>query len=408
MCRAPLPVALAVVSLVLVGQGGAARASPVIGIGAQNVSLFASPWFTGLHVGAVRLDLPWNAAESPGPWRAWLTDAHADGLEVLVALDHDWTSHCPARSCALVPLERYRSALAALLERYPFINAIEPWNEPNDSTEPTAGHPEAAAAYYDAARDVCPSCELIAGDFLDGPSLAPYLSAYVGALLDTPEVWGLHDYYDANYFESAGVATMLAGTTGDLWLTETGGLVQNGDLPHDEQRAAQADQWILGLAAAHQRVARVYFYGWLASTEPGSFDSGLLEPDGSPRPAYWTIRAHTDPAEGMPAPGASAARARLSRAAATLHRTRRIQLSIACVGAAGSTGCVGHLRITVHGHPVTAGFNLAPGRVRALHARLPHAWFQTVWSERHPHVGVSICTTSACGRTARLRVVRER
>lgn len=409
MRRALLGAALAVVSLVVCGQGAAAQASPVIGIGAQNVSMFASPWFTGLHVGTVRLDLPWDAAESSGPWNAWLTDAHADGLEVLVALDHDSTSDCPTTSCDLVPLERYRSALADLLGRYPFIREIEPWNEPNDSTEPTAGHPEAAAAYYDAARAVCPSCTVIAGDFLDGPSLASYLSAYVAALVNTPEVWGLHNYYDANYFESGGIATMLAHTTGDLWLTETGGLVQDGDLPYDEQRAAQSDQWIYDLAAAHDRIARVYFYGWLASTEPGSFDSGLLEPDGSPRPAYWTIRAHTNPGQKVPAPTrASVATAHLSHRAATLQRTRRIQLAIACVGATGSTSCVGHVRITVYGHTVTARFTLAPGHGRKLHARLAHTSFHTVWTERSPHVQLSICTTTACGHTTRLPVNRKR
>ena len=157
MRRTLLGTALAVVFVLACGQGTAAQASPLIGIGTENLSMFASPWFTGLHVGTVRLDLPWNAAESSGPWNAWLAAAHGDGLEILVALDHDSSSDCPTTSCALVPLDSYRSALADLLERYPFIKEIEPWNEPNDSTEPTAGHPAAAAAYYDAARTVCPS-----------------------------------------------------------------------------------------------------------------------------------------------------------------------------------------------------------------------------------------------------------
>jgi hypothetical protein len=406
MHRALVRTALAVVSLVACGQGAAAQASPVIGIGAQNVSMFASPWFTGLHVGTVRLDLPWNAGESSGAWSAWLTAAHADGLEVLVALDHDSTSDCPTTSCALVPLESYRSALSQLLERYPFITEIEPWNEPNDSSEPTAGNPAAAAAYYEAARAVCPSCTVLAGDFLDGPSLASYLSAYVAALVNTPQAWGLHDYYDANYFESDGVATMLADTTGGLWLTETGGLVQDGDLPYDEQRAVQADQWVYGLAAANDRIARVYYYGWLPSTEPGSFDSGLLEPDGSPRPAYWTIRAYTNPVVAHPVTSVSTAH--LSHAAATLQRTRRLQLAVACVGATGSTSCVGHVRITVHRHTLTARFNLAPGHVITLHAQLAYASFHTVWTERSPHVHVSICTTKSCGPTIRVKVHRKR
>jgi hypothetical protein len=409
MRRAASRAALAFVSALVIGQAAAARASPMIGIGSQNVSMFASPWFAGLHVGTVRLDLPWNAAESSGPWNEWLADAHADGLDVLVALDHDATSDCPSANCALVPLSSYRAALAKLLQRYPFVEEVEPWNEPNDATEPTAGHPAAAAAYYDAARAVCPNCTLIAGDFLDGPSLASYLSEYAAALANVPDVWGLHDYYDANYFESGGIATLLSHTTGGLWLTETGGLVQDGDLAYDERRAAQADQWIYGLAAAHGRIARVYYYGWLPSTEPGSFDSGLLEPDGSPRPAYWTIRTHTNPgtATGIAA-HASAAIARLSHRAATLRRTRRIRLAIACVGAAGSARCVGHIRIATARRAVAARYTLAPGHVIELHARLAPSAFHLVWTERSPHVQISLCTSTSCASPTRLRVHRER
>ncbi len=406
MHRALVRTALAVVALVACGQGAPAQASPTVGIGAQNVSLFASPWFTGLHVGTVRLDLPWNAAESSGPWSAWLNDAHADGLEILVALDHDAASDCPATDCTPVPLDSYIPALTKLLERYPFVKEIEPWNEPNDAAEPTAGAPAVAAGYYDAARAVCPTCTVVAGGFLDGPSLASYLSEYAAALVNTPAVWGLHDYYDANYFESAGIATMLADTTGELWLTETGGLVQDGDLPYDEQRAALADQWLYDLAAAHERIARVYYYGWLASTEPGSFDSGLLEPNGSPRPAYWKIRSYTNPVPARPR--ASVATPRLSHRAATLQRTRRIRLAIACVGATGSPSCLGHVRITAHERTVTVHFKLAPGHLVRLRARLGSASFHTVWTERSPHVELNLCTAGSCGPVARLPVHRER
>jgi hypothetical protein len=360
-----------------------------------------------VHVGAVRLDLPWNAGEVPGPWDSWLQEAHRDGLDVLVALGHGSGSGCPTTNCALVPLGSYRSALNHLLQRYPFITEIEPWNEPNDSAEPTAGHPAAAAAYYEAARSVCPSCTLIAGDLLDGPSLAEYLSEYVAALSGAPQVWGLHDYYDANYFESDGIATMLSDTSGALWLTETGGLDQDGALPYDEQRAAEADEWIYGLAAAHARIPRVYYYGWLASTQPGSFDSGLLGADGSPRPAYWTIRAHTAP-DTSGGRRASPASAHLSRRAATLRRNRRMLLAVACVGASGALRCIGSVRVTVGQRTVTARFDLAPGAVASLHARLAPRAFRTVWRERSPHVQARICTGTACGTPSRVRVRRRR
>ena len=96
--------------------------------------------------------------------------------------------------------------------------------------------------------------------------MATYLAAYKSALVTTPAVWGLHDYYDATYFQSSGVDALLRATTGPVWLTETGGIVSftsgASSLPYDERRAADAVSWVYQLADRRPRIARVYLHQW--------------------------------------------------------------------------------------------------------------------------------------------------
>ncbi len=409
----PLRRVVAVISVAcLLGGAPAAPADVVTGIGSESPSMLSSPWFTGLAVANVRLDVPWNAGLATGPWDSWLQQAHAEGLNVLVALDHVPASNCPYSNCSLVDVPTYEYSLAGLLTRYPWITEIEPWNEPNDSTEPTAGDPAAAASYYEAARFVCPTCTVIAGNMLDGPSLSTYLQQYRAALTDTPAVWGLHDYFDANYFENAGIDTLLASTTGDVWLTETGGLVANGTLPYDETRAAQAVDWIYGLDASRPRVSHVFFYGWLPPTAPGDFDSGLLDASGDPRPAYWEIRAHTNPQHAtapVAAPAAPtaplAASARPSGRGARLNG-RRLVIAIACVAATQTQTCRGTVRLTVVGVSLRASFTVPATLVRKVDVRLGPRTARRLRLQHSPSVSLSFCTTAGCGPRERIRVLR--
>ena len=43
-----------------------------------------------------------------------------------------------------------------------------------------------------------------------------------------PKIWGLHDYSDVNRFESWRTAEIDRALGGQVWLTETGGIVQFG------------------------------------------------------------------------------------------------------------------------------------------------------------------------------------
>ena len=131
-----------------------------------------------INVDDVRLVLPWNAALTGGWWMQWLAIAHAQGMRVLVALDHTPDTKCPATpSCTETPVADYVQGLRALLASFPWIDQIEAWNEPNAATEPTFNDPLGAAAYYTAARQVCPACTVVAGGMLDDADLGAYLMA---------------------------------------------------------------------------------------------------------------------------------------------------------------------------------------------------------------------------------------
>ena len=333
-----------------------------------------------------------------------------------MALDHTSGSNCPSSPCTLVSGASYKQGLKALLGRYPWITEIEAWNEPNDNTEPTANDPAVAAAYYEAARSVCPSCTVIAGDFLDGPSLQSYMQGYQRALTESPSVWGLHDYFDATYFEKDGVDTLLAATSGDVWLTETGGLVANGDLAHDEGRAAQSVSWLYGLASVHPRISHMFFYGWLQGDDPSGFDSGLLRNDGTPRPAYWAIRAHTNPSLTNPAqppsrpPAGSAVGAHpvISGRFARLLSGRALRIAVACVGGGQGDVCRGKTRVRVGADLRSVAFAVRTSHVGELTVKITARAVATLRSERSAHVAAQLCTLQGCGHAQRLAVIKPK
>ena len=86
-------------------------------------------------------------------------------------------------------------------------------------------------------------------------------------------IWGLHNYIDANRFRTRGTRALLRAVKGDVWFTETGGLVvrRNGstvEFPGSTRHAAKATSWVFRLAALSPRVKRVYFYHWSPAPTP--------------------------------------------------------------------------------------------------------------------------------------------
>jgi len=84
---------------------------------------------------------------------------------------------------------------------------------------------------------------------------------------------------------------MLRTVRGKLWLTETGGIVRfSHTLPYNERRAAKATRYMFRLAKSSSRIKRLYIYSWWGEPRGARFDSGLVGPNGSPRPAYFVVK----------------------------------------------------------------------------------------------------------------------
>lgn len=268
----------------------AAGSKLVVGIGDQQAAMFGDPRFRALGIDRARLVVSYDTTSVLFERQlvdTWLAAARRAGVEPFITFQHSRVN--PGR---LPTVAEFRDAFLAFRARYPQVRVYAAWNEINNAAQPTYDHPERAAEYYDVVRANCPGCVVVAGDVLDAPGMAGYLARYRRHLSSAPQIWGLHNYTDVNRFRDGGLRAMLAAVPGQIWLTETGGVVQlAGRLPRDEQRAARATAFALRLARAHPRVARLYLYNW-TGTDPGArFDSGLIAPDGTARPAYGVLKA---------------------------------------------------------------------------------------------------------------------
>jgi hypothetical protein len=87
---------------------------------------------------------------------------------------------------------------------------------------------------------------------------------------------------------------MLRFTSGPIWLTEISGVERRGhwQYPNQSAKAAANDEkFLFSLPQRFHRVARIYHYEW-QGTKPSpdtGWDSGLLYPNGTPRPAYYVV-----------------------------------------------------------------------------------------------------------------------
>ena len=127
---------------------------------------------------------------------AWLGAARAAGVEPFVAFNHS-----RERPTVLPSVPEYTRAVRAFHARWPQVHVFSAWNEINHASQPTAGNPERAAAYYAALRGVCSGCTVTAADVLDQAGMVRYVRRFEAALPGAPpRLWGLHNYSDTNRF----------------------------------------------------------------------------------------------------------------------------------------------------------------------------------------------------------------
>ena len=293
---------------VLAGCGLAASpersdAAVLVGIGEQDASMFTDPLFTQVGFKRARYFPSWNVALKPTEaiWLdQWLAQAQATGTEPLISFFAALGSACPSRPCKLPTVRQFTTAFKAFRARWPQVRVISPWNEANHRSQPTFKNPKRAAQFYNVVRANCRGCTIVAADVIDEVNMERWLRGFK-TTAKKPRIWGLHNYRDTNKRKGqrlGGTKRLLKAVRGQVWLTETGGIVKfvlpNGGtlFPYSERRANTATKRMFELAKRYRsRIKRLYIYHWKQSATANRFDAGLLRRNGTARPAYNTVRS---------------------------------------------------------------------------------------------------------------------
>jgi hypothetical protein len=285
------------VALALALPATALAEPPIVGIGEQSPEIFTDPNWLALNVPDVRVVASYDALTST--WQrndldTYMAAAHAAGARVLLSFGH---SRIEGKEHYLPTVQHFANQFRAFRARYPWVTNYLTWNEADHCSQPTCKRPERAAQYYLAIRRICPSCTIVAADVLDGSKMLPWVKRFQKAVGPNRKlIWGLHNYIDANRFRSVGTRSLLKAVKGDIWFTETGGLVmrRNGStvaFPGSTRHAAQTTDYVFKLAALSPRIKRVYLYQWLPAGVPDpTWDSALVDSHDRPRPAYDVLR----------------------------------------------------------------------------------------------------------------------
>jgi hypothetical protein len=284
---------------------GALTAQQQFGIQDQSdPAMFSDPLLQALKPQTARYLADWQTARTPGAARdrldAWYRAAIAHRVRPLLAFGHyvSLADYRAGRQIAPPSSRAFRRAFAAFRTRYPKVRDYAVWNEANHFSQPLYKRPKDAARLAHVARAACPRCTIVGLTLVNGDRTASirYAKTYWRALSRADRahlVWGVHNYYDVNRHQTTNLRFFLKTFPhGEVWLTESGGLAQylSRDWRLDPQRQVRAARDTFAAAVRFRsRVKRLYWYQWrgTADRDPNVvWDSGLVNSNGTPRPAY--------------------------------------------------------------------------------------------------------------------------
>jgi hypothetical protein len=301
MAARVLPLAI-VLALLCCVPAVARPIGPAVGIGEQKPGIFTSPQWRRLGLHYARYIAPWDALDDPvqlARLDAWMAQARRARVRVLLGFGHSVRNRWRARR--LPTVTQFEDHFWRFRERYPWVTDWLVWNEANNGHSLTKRRPRLVARYYNAIVPDCPGCNVIGADVLDDSNMAWWIKWFRHYARPRPRIWGLHNYIDANYGFTRGTLRLLALTRGQIWFTETGGvvlrrIVRRGKvvkvLRYGVQRAALATERVFRLACLSPRITRVYLYHWRAPRKATNWDSALLDARGRPRPAYRVLQRY--------------------------------------------------------------------------------------------------------------------
>jgi hypothetical protein len=280
-----------------------------VGIGDQSPAMFANSNYQALNLKLTRYFIEWNAIDDKAELDKadkFVAAARASGVSTLM---HISVADIKGSSPKLPSVRAYRQKVGALIKRYkPFgVKDWGVWNEANHKTQPTAKSPRSAALFFGEMRKLCTGCTIVALDVLDQAGVEKYIASFfrfAGKNAARVRVVGIHNYSEVNrrigdlrkysnkYPGTLRIikAVQKSNKKAKFWYTETGGLTKQGSaFPCDDDRAADRTQYMFTLAKRYQKYfQRLYTYNWTPSAvcDESDFDGGLINLDGSVRPAY--------------------------------------------------------------------------------------------------------------------------
>ncbi len=289
----------------------ASARSPIrVGIGDQSPRMFADPAFRALKVKRTRYFVPADVMQDGAERakaRAFVTAARAAGVSTLI---HISTADLREKRGKVVSASAYRKNVGRIVVYFRKLGVKDfgAWNEVNHKTQETWNRVGNAVSYYksmyQAVRKRCRSCAVVGLDMLDQAGSDRYIASFYKRLSSTWRkrltVVGIHNYSDVNRSRSTGTIKIIKAVrkynrSTKFWFTETGALASFGrSFAYSESRQASRMRNMFTFASRYKTrgVERVYsynFFGIENGTGCGrscSFDAGLVDPDGTPRPVF--------------------------------------------------------------------------------------------------------------------------
>lgn len=289
-----------------------ASAKYQVGLGEQNPAMFDNASWQSMKLKRVRYLVPWDYAKHPGQRdevNYFMTRALQAKQDVLVTFTARRGCYLPSgryskkKACRAPSSKAYEKAFLAFDKAFPWVKTYSAWNEINHKSQPTFKSPAKAAGYYNVLRKYTKKKKFraMAADMLDTGNMSRYLASFKRKAKGTPKLWGLHNYGDVNRRRTTFTKRMLKTVPGEVWLTETGGIVKL--LPSFKRSTSRAKARTKGmfklvnrydtrLSGNRSKITRLFVYTFFGEDKTARFDAGLVNPDGTPRPAFSVFKAN--------------------------------------------------------------------------------------------------------------------
>ena len=263
------------------------------GLDDQHIALFADRRWHALPLRHIRYFVPWDLVAEPHYLHLadrYLTIAGRTGAIPLIAITQ---SDRHGQSRVLPTLAQYRRAVGWMVHRFWWIKEWTPWNEANLLDQATLHNPARAAGYWRVLQELCHRCT-VTSPSLVGYRLASssWMRAFLRAARGLHGPWAIHLYNDINEFNTFAVTKLLRQLPrGPVWVTEVGGFLRFVGFPTNLDRQRRAEGYLFEVARkAYPRITRWYLYQWFASSPRDRWDSGLVNANGSARPALKVVQ----------------------------------------------------------------------------------------------------------------------